>query len=168
MNPLALWHADPLDAEAARALLAAAEHGRWRGNRRRRCRICLLQELIARHWLGEEIGALYRQVAPRLSRSAHGHALLELITGQLLLSRRLHGAQQHLDHGFHLASRLFTPADYLAVLNRHQQLARLPLSATALPAASLAELLTTAKVVERMEGGASRPRGKHDPTDLYG
>lgn len=168
MSLLADWHAAPLDTAAATALLGRARQRRQRGQRSRRCRTCLLQEMIARYWLGEEIGALYQLAAPRLQGSAHGRALLEIITGQLLLSRRLTVARAHLDRGFHLASRLFTPADYLMVLNRHQQLARLPLGDTPLPAATLAQLLTTAQVIERLEGGTARPRGKHDPTDLYG
>ncbi len=168
MNPLALWHADPLDAEAARTLLERAQQRQRRGQRLRRCRTCVLQELVARCWLGEDIDALYRHALPLLRQSAHGRALLEIVTGQLLLSRRLNGARQHLEDGFHLASRLFTPADYLAVLNRRQQLAHLPLGETSLPAATLAELLTTAQVIDRLEGDGRRLRGKHDPTDLYG
>jgi len=168
MKPLGMWHGDPLAAAAAQDLQARAQQRQRRGRRQRRCRTCALQELVARYWLGEDLNALYHHVLPLLRRSAHGHALLELITGQLLLSRRLDAARQHLERGFHLASRLFTPADYLAVLKRHQQLAHLPLSATPLPAMPLAQLLVTAQVIERMAGGRRGLRGKHDPTDLYG
>ncbi|GAB4301356.1 MAG: hypothetical protein Kow0096_22120 [Thiohalomonadaceae bacterium] len=168
MTPLGMWHGDPLAAAAAQALLARARQRQRRGQRQRRCRTCALQELVARYWLGEDMAALYHHALPLLRRSAHGRALLELITGQLLLSRRLNGARQHLERGFHLASRLFTPADYLAVLKRQQQLACLPLGDTPLPAATLTQLLTTAQVIERMEGGRRPPQGKHDPTDLYG
>jgi hypothetical protein len=168
MTLLGDWHADPLDMEAARTLLAAAQQRRRRGTRQRRCRTCQLQEMIARYWLGEDIAMLYRDAAPLLQGSAHGRALLELVVGQLLQSRRRRGAQQHLERGFHLGSRLFTPADYLAVLNRHQQLARLPPGDAPQPAATLAQLLVTARVIERLEGRARRPHGKHDPTDLYG
>lgn len=168
MTPLGMWHGDPLDTAAAQRLRARAQQRQRRGQRQRRCRTCALQELVARYWLGEDLNTLYRHVLPLLRRSAHGRALLELITGQLLLSRRLSEARQHLERGFHLASRLFTPADYLTVLKRQQQLSHLPLSATPLPAAPLAQLLVTAQVIERMEGGRRGPRGKHDPTDLYG
>lgn len=168
MTLLGAWHADPLDAIAAQALRVRAQQRQRRGQRQRRCRTCLLQDLIAGYWLGEDIAVLYRHALPLLQRSAHGHALLELITGQLLLSRRLHGARQHLERGFHRASRLFTATDYLTVLKRQQQLACLPLADTPLPAATLAQLLTTAQVIERMEGDRRRPLGKHDPTDLYG
>lgn len=168
MSLLGLWHGDPLGTPAAQTLLARAQQRQRRGHRQRRCRSCVLQELIARYWLGEEIGPLYRHALPLLQGSAHGRALLEIITGQLLLSRRLNGARQHLEEGFHRASRLFTPSDYLAVLKRQQQLSYLPLGDTALPAAPLSELLTTAQVIERMAGSSRRSRGKHDPTDLYG
>ncbi|MEW6645584.1 MAG: hypothetical protein AB1450_00070 [Pseudomonadota bacterium] len=168
MTPLGMWHGDPLDTAAAQALRVRAQQRQRRGQRQRRCRTCLLQDLIAGYWLGEDIAALHRHALPLLQRSAHSRALLELITGQLLLSRRLNGARQHLERGFHLASGLFTPADYLTVLKRQQQLASLPLADTPLPAATLAQLLTTAQVIERMEGGRRRPQGKHDPTDLYG
>ncbi len=167
MTLLGDWHADPLDAEAARALLTAAQQRRRRGTRQRRCRTCLLQEMIARYWLGEDIAALYRDAAPLLQGSAHGRALLELLVGQLLQSQRRHGARQHLERGFHLASRLFTPADYLAVLNRHQLLARLPLSERASPAAPLTALLTTARVIARLEGPANRHTlAQNDPNGI--
>jgi hypothetical protein len=168
MTLLGIWHGDPLDTAAAQDLLARAQQRQRRGKRQRRCRTCVLQELIAHYWQGENIAALYRHALPLMRHSAHGRALLELVTGQLLLSRRLHSARQHLEQGFHLASRLFTPDDYLAVLKRKQQLAHLPLSDTPLPAATLTQLLVTAQVIERMEGGTRRPLGKHDPTDLYG
>lgn len=168
MRLLGIWHGDPLDSAAAQDLLARAQQRQRRGKRQRRCRTCVMQELIARYWQGEDIAALYRHALPLLRHSAHGRALLELVTGQLMLSRRLRGARQHLEQGFHLAARLFTPADYLAVIKRQQQLERLPLGDAPLPAATLAQLLITAQVIERMEDGRRRLLGKHDPTDLYG
>lgn len=165
---LGVWHANPLSAGQAQRLLNQANKRRQRGLRQRHCRTCLVQEMIARHWLGENIQAFHLRWLPFMQASPHAHALLELTTGQLLISQRRQPAWQHLDRGFHLASRLFTPGDYLDVLNRHQILRDLPLSATPMPAATLQELLTTARIIKRMTGEIRPPSGSHDPTDIYG
>lgn len=167
MNLLGMWHAEPMTVADAQALLAHARKRQQRGQRLRPCRTCLLQKLIATYWLGEDIQLHYQHVLPLMQGSPHAYALLELITGQLLISQRLNNAWPHLQQGFHLASHLFTPTDYLAVLNRHQELASLPLSDTPMQATTLDELLTTARVIKRMTGN-TRPRpGGHDPTDIY-
>ncbi len=154
---LGRWYADPLTPAQATALLEQARARRTpHGRRNRRCYTCRLQELVARFWLGESTDDEYLQLQRNLRRTAHGLALLELVYGQLLMSRRLSPARQHLDEGFRLANRLFTAVDYLTTLNRHQLLAWLPLSKQASPAATLTSLLTTARVVARLEGTANR------------
>jgi hypothetical protein len=165
---LGLWHAQPLAPDTAHQLLDKAQQRQQRGQRLRRCRTGLLQEMIARHWLGTNAMVQYPHLLPPMQASPHAHALLELITGQLLISQRSIHAWAYLERGFHLASRLFTPTDYLAVLNRHQTLRHLPLNEQTMPAATLDALLTTARVIERMRKG-ERPQGlAHDPSDLLG
>ncbi len=149
-GPLARWYGNPLAAAQARALLAAIEQRRTR-SRSRRCRTCLLQTVIARFWLGDDVAADIAHLNALFRTTPHGAALVELIYGQLLMSRRLHGATRHLEQGFHRASRLLTADDYFILLRRHQILARLPLSDVALPPANLATLVTTAAVIARME-----------------
>lgn len=169
---LGRWHGDPLASQQATALRAQALQ-RYQDTashrRQRRCHSCTLQLLIAHYWLEGAADDEYEQLKQRLRNTAHGRALLELIYGQLLMSARREPAMTHLQRGFELASKLFTPADYLQVLKRHQQLALLPLTAQGLPAATLQELLTTAGVIERLQRGqAPRLRKPHDPNDLYG
>lgn len=164
-GPLARWYGNPLAADQARTLLTTAEQRRTRA-RSRRCRTCLLQAVIARFWLGDDVTADVGRLSALLRTTPHGAALVELIYGQLLMSRRLHGAMSHLDRGFHRASRLLAADDYFILLRRHQLLARLPLSDGALPAANLATLMTTAAVIARME---PHPHSvQRDAGDIYG
>lgn len=170
MHWLGRWYGEPLTSEQAAALRESAlQRSETRQHRSRRCHSCALQLLIARYWLEGSAEDEYHQLCQRLQYTAHGRALLELIYGQLLLSRRRTQALHHLQRGFELGSTLFSAADYLQVLNRHQRLARLPLTAQGLPAATLQELLTTASVIERLQQGqVLRPTTPHDPNDLYG
>lgn len=168
---LGTWYADPLTTKEAKALLEQSEaraivRKRHGGN----TLACRLQGLIAHFWLqGGEVHELYVMISPAARRSAHGRALLELIYGQLLISRRLSAGLKHLDEGFSLAANLFAANDYLAVMNRHRLLKQLPLSDTPMTAEPLEALLTSAKVIERMrQSNASRPSYKHDPKDTYG
>jgi hypothetical protein len=149
-HPLALWYAEPLDHASASALLAAAQQ---RGHR---CR--LLMTMIARFWLDNGYPLAYEHARHHLARSAHGRALVALIHGQLLTSRRLSGAEAALRHGFDLARTLFAANDYFTVLKRHQQLAHLTASASALPAEKLADLLTIAKVIARLQYKVHTPQ----------
>ena len=165
-GPLARWYGTPLAVDQARTLLAAVEQRRTRA-RSRRCRTCLLQAAIARFWLGEDIAADIEHLNALLRTTPHGAALVELIYGQLLMSRRLCGAILHLDQGFRRASRLLTADDYFVLLRRHQLLARLPLSDNALPPANLATLVTTAAVIVRLEPHPRSGR-RRDTGDIYG
>ncbi len=125
--------------------------------------------MIARFWLGEEIYDDYLMLKPAASRSAHGQVLLELVYGQLLLSRKVRKGITHLDKAFRLAPNLFAAADYLRVMNRLRLLKHLPLSAAPAKAESLESLLTAAKVIERMQQSENtRPVIHHDPKDTYG
>lgn len=167
---LGTWYADPMTPQQAAALLADCEE---RENRRKRhagnLLVCRLQKMIARYWLGDDIGPHYGMLRTTAGRSAHGRALLELIYGQLLLSRRLAEGMVHLERGFRMATTLFSAADYLLVMNRHRLLRQLPLGEQPANAEPLEALLTSARVIERMRGaGQHRPVYSHDPKDTYG
>ena len=167
---LGRWYADPLTPQQAQTLLEETRTRRHpRAGRNRRCYTCQLQELVARYWLGEAVQDEYQRLAQRLRHTSHGRALLELIYGQLLMSRRLSAARRHLDEGFRRAVPLLSTTDYFAILRRHQQLARLPLTDNELPPQTLAALLTTAAVIERMTQGAPQwPAVRPDPDDIQG
>lgn len=164
------WHAEPLTASQAQVLLnesTARLERRLRHSGNILC--CRLVQMRARFWLEKPIEEYYLSLHHLAARSAHGRALLELIYGQLLASRRLSGATAHLQRGFELARPLFAPGDYFQVLERHRLLRQLPLSDTPAPAESLQQLLTTARVVERMERpGEKRGPYVFDKHDTYG
>lgn len=167
---LGRWYAEPLSADEARQCFAEASRRleqRLRHGGRTLC--CRLHLMMARFWQGEDISEEYRNLQRLAAGRAHSRALLELIYGQLLLSRQLTGALEHLDYGFNLARNLFTAGDYFTVMNRHRLLRQLPLSDTPAEAKPLESLLTSARVIERMRQSApARPNYPHDPKDTYG
>ena len=167
---LGRWYADPLSPDQARKLLEQTEA---REEKRKRhggnTLTCKLQRMVALFWLGEDVNAYYHMLNPLAIRSPHGHALLELIYGQLLLSRHLNAGMRHLEKGFRLAANLFSAGDYLEVMNRHRLLRQLPLSDTPAHAETLEAMHTSAKVIERMKQTEStRQPYRHDPKDTYG
>lgn len=169
-HTLGIWYADPLSPDEARDVLAQSEE---REKQRKRhggnTLSCRMQKMIARYWIGENIHDEYRMLKPAASRSAHGRVLLELIYGQLLLSRRLLDGLPHLEEGFRLGANLFAAGDYLQVMNRHRLLHQLPLSTSQAEAEPLDALLTAARVIERMKQTSRKRRQySHDPKDTYG
>lgn len=170
VNILGIWYADPLSPnEAMQLLVRCEERERERKRHRGNTLTCKLQAMLARFWLGGDIRDEYLMLKPAVARSAHARALLELIYGQLLISRRLAEGMKHLDIGFRLASNLFTAGDYLDVMNRHRLLRQLPLSDNPAKAEALDVLLTMARVIERMRQPENfRTAYRHDPKDTYG
>jgi hypothetical protein len=171
-GPLALWFATPLSKAEAEHLWQQATE-RHERRLRRGCPSVLprLQQLCARFWLEQTIENDYQQLRIQFQHrhSKRAQALLELCHGQLLISRGLEGARKHLQQGFTLARELFAAGDYFIVHQRHQLLAQLPLSSQAGPAQELTQLLSTARVIIRMQQSLPR-RGpyQHDPNDTYG
>ena len=162
---LSLWFAEPLSLGDAAQLKHRAQQRRRRAIQRGHfSRVAVLMEMIALFWLEEESEP---QLHPK-DHSPRFVALEQLICGQLMISRRLPGAINHLDRGFTLAVPLLSAAGYLVVMQRHQGLKQLPQTTTPLPAASLAQLSNTAGVIERLRETMSRPQISHDPTDIYG
>ncbi len=164
---LGQWFADPLAPDRLGALCAAAHHNQQRahagggsgfGPR--------LQSLICSYWRGGQ-WQVVRDSLRATAVSPLEAALLELVTGQLLMSRKLSGAMERLDAGFGLAANLFPAGDYFRVLRRHALLRRLPLSAAGQPAAGLASLLTEARVIRALGPGPRRVAGA-DPEDTLG
>ncbi|HEY9147811.1 MAG TPA: hypothetical protein VIQ22_02280 [Gammaproteobacteria bacterium] len=167
---LGRWYADPLSPDEARQLLKQTEQ---REEKRKRhgggTLICGLQRMVARFWLGGDIADDYQLLRPAAARTAHGEALLKLVYGQLLSSRKLAAGLPHLESGFRRATSLFAAGDYLEVMNRHRLLRQLPLTDTPVPAEPLETLLTTARVIERMrQSSPQRSPYRHDPKDTYG
>jgi hypothetical protein len=155
---LGRWYATPLSPEQAARLLALIEaKERARLRRGASCTTCQFSRLVARFWLGEPAENDYQGLTARLQHrhSPRARALLELIYGQLLLARRRRGALVHLDRGFSEGRHLFAPGDYFVVLKRHSLFRMLPAEAEGAPLA-LEDLLTTARVIERLQGNRRR------------
>lgn len=170
LNILGRWYAEPLEAGAAQRLSCEVTkrlEKRLRHGGGTLC--CRLQLMQAKFWRGAEIHDDFEALQHIAARTPHGRALLELVYGQLLLSRRLTGALEHLDKGFNLARNLFTASDYFTVMNRHHHLKHLPLAAQPSPPSPLNALLIMARVIERLEQ-PGRKRGKYtfDNRDTYG
>lgn len=163
---LGRWYAEPLDTAQAQQLVHRVEQS-TRRTRPRRIGLCHeLARLRARFWLGHPVDSDYSRLSRRAGDNRRARALVELICGQLLMSRRIEGAMAHLEGGFRLAQGLLSAHDYLLVLRRHQRLAYLPLGTTAHPSQSLMDLLRVAAVIERMAPRRTPPG--RDPHDLYG
>ena len=167
---LGRWYAEPQTFTEANQHYAAANHRLERRLRHGGGTLCCrLQLMCAKFWLDKEISNDYQGLLHPASRTPHGRALLELVYGQLLMTRQLAGAGEHLERGFNLATHLFTASDYFTVMNRHRRLRHLPLTNHSSSPSSLKHLLVTAQVIERMEQ-PEKKRGeyKFDNRDTYG
>jgi hypothetical protein len=149
---LAFWYGEPLGADAAALLQRRAQtelQSRLCGNRPV-FPLHVLQ-LVCGFWRHTNSIPCYAALAG--ARSRRERALLELVQGQLLASRKLYPAGLHLAHGFALAAPWLAAAEYFELLRRHQMLAGLRLTESPAPAQVLAELLSEAKVSRRLRDG---------------
>ncbi len=167
---LGRWYAEPLEAEAAERLFAEVTirmEKRLRHGGGTLC--CRLQLMRAKFWQGVQISDDYKALQHLASHSPHGRTLLELVYGQLLLSRQLSGALEHLDKGFDLARNLFSAGDYFTVMNRHRHFRHLPLAKHPSSPSTLQQLLVTAQVIHHLER-PDKKRGEYrfDKHDTYG
>ncbi|MCW8919720.1 MAG: hypothetical protein OQL08_13015 [Gammaproteobacteria bacterium] len=167
---LARWYAEPLSRDEAESLLALSQRREQeRLKRHGKAYLSPLLKLIALHWLGEATDGHYHYLRSQQANARHLQILTPLLYGQLLMSKRISGATDYLDEAFHQARLLLRPEDYFMLMKRHQILKRIPLSDRATPGETLELLLTTGKVIARMEEGrGERPGFWHDPNDTYG
>ncbi len=161
---LSAWHAEPLEAEAAghcllelRRNTLAARFPALPGPDSE------VMEMILSFWMGRSLES-FRERLLKLAENERRQALVELVYGQLLLSRRTLGAWTHLDRGLQLASSLLAPSDYFVILRRHQALRDLPLNAEPLPPQPLERLLREAAVARRLKGGSEPPPARRQDT----
>jgi hypothetical protein len=154
LGSLAAWYGEPLAAADAERLRAGAEKAL-------RYRLCTgqpvfqvhVQQLLARYWAGASISIEYQQLAA-FACGKPDLALLEIIYGQLLMSRRHWPAMQHLDRGFNLAAAYLEATDYFLLVRRHELLRLLPLSQVPLAPQGLQSLLVEAAVIRQLQGTA--------------
>ena len=164
---LATWFAAPLQPQQAEA---------WLPRIQRRAQASLTQgqpwfavrlaELIVRYWTGHEVDAVHKNLLALINEPLE-RSMLELCYGQLLIARKREPAWQHLERGFALAAHLLEPEDYFLVLKRHELLRRLVLTGRPSRPMKLHELLTEARVIDRLRGRGthSKPGGpRHQDT----
>lgn len=161
------WWADPLDRDLAEALLAevrrALQQAYALGSSGDALRIL---EIIALFWLQRPVGHLYSSLHATPGNQLQ-HSLLELVYGQLLLSRRQAGAVEHLDAGFRLAAELLEAESYFALMKRHDLLRHLTPSTHPVEPQPLNELLVEARVIQRLNGrGTHRKISSHKADTL--
>ena len=156
---LAGWYAAPMTRSAAADLLTRSQSVIQQRLREGSDWYQLhLLVMLCLFWQGADVKTGYCE-AIRCFPGQHARALLELVTGQLLVSRKLSGAGAFLARGLQLATDLLPNRDYFMLLRRHEMLARLPLSNTPSPAQNLPELLVEAAVISRLQAEHTRPSG---------
>ena len=149
---LAAWYGEPLAASDARRVCAEAE-------RLLRSQLCAgrpvfqlqLMQLLGRYWMGNSILLGYRHLAASTG-AQRDRALLEIVFGQLLMSRKQRPALSHLDSGFRLAADYIEATDYLLLVRRHDLLRHIPLSDKAAVPQGLESLLAEAAVIRQLRG----------------
>ncbi len=109
--------------------------------------------LISAFWAGADPAMAYESLGGLLGDEGPERALLELVQGQLLMSRRLPGAMAYLDRGFRLAVPWLGAREYFRVLKRHELLRELPPAPSPQPPRDLDALLTEARVIRRLRRG---------------
>lgn len=153
---LAAWYAEPATARELSGLQQAAEAGlRVRLCRGRSSFRPQLLQLVCQHLNGSDIEPGYRRLLATL-RDAYDMALLELVYGQLLISRKLQTATAHLESGFLQAARYLDSADYFRLVRRHELLGYLVLSENPAGPQPLDALLSEAAVIRRLRANDRR------------
>jgi hypothetical protein len=146
------WYGEPLDTGDAEHLYARTEKALM-------ARLCAglpvfhlqVMQLLCHYWMDVSILLEYRQLMA-LASGKRDRALLELVYGQLLLSKRRNPALQHLDHGFRLAAGYLEAQDYFPLVRRHELLRYLPLSDAGVAPQGLQSLLAEAAVIRQLQG----------------
>lgn len=156
--PLAGWYATPLVPAVAAQLLAQARQAQQRQLSEQGSQFAArLAELIACYWQARAITLDYQSLLA--TAASDQQALVELVYGQLLISRKLSTARAHLKRGFTLATPRFKPAEYFSVLRCHEMLDWLLLTEHAAVPQGLPDLLSEARVIKRLQ-----PARKGTPT----
>ena len=138
---LGAWHAEPLsDAEARLAFLRTASA--WQ-DRIEGLRLRLILGLPSE--MQREV--LWNEAENELQRAA-----VELITGQVMLARRLKGAWTWLDAAEKRLAQHLPGADYIKLLRRHAVLRALTLFDAPRPMRPLEELSAIANATSQLEG----------------
>ena len=156
--PLSAWYGNPMTTETADQLLSLAcirQQERLRAG----AASFQLQLLTAlcHSWLGTGPDSGFAELETLATRR-HERALLQLVRGQLLASRKACGAMAYLTAGFREAAPMLESADYFALVRQHELLGYLPWSEKPSMALALDELLAEAAVIKQLRSGQADMR----------
>lgn len=147
---LSAWYAEPLDTAVAGELLVRAEAGQQACLRTgESCFRLRVLAIICHEWLGSEPEIPCEALAA-LAGDGDDRALLDLVQGQLLASRKISGAMEYLHNGFRLAAPHLGPGEYFGLLQRHELLGSLPYSGKSSVPQGLDSLLNEAAVINKL------------------
>jgi len=160
---LVAWYATPLPDSMRADLQQSAEAGVQR---------CLpgcmpdfgpqLLRLVCCSLTGSDISGNYRQLAG-VVQGARESALLELVYGQLLISRKRRPAAAHLERGLVRAAACLGTRDYFRLVGRHETLGYLALTDRGSAPQPLDSLLAEGAVIRCLRAHA----GRHDANVHY-
>jgi hypothetical protein len=165
---LADWYADPMTPAQAQSIIDVARDGfRQACVTGRPSPYYRFMTLIGRYWLVGNVEMQFEVMMATASDDRQG-ALLQLIYGQLLLSRKRRDAFSYLDSGFLRATQWLAAPDYLRVLKQHELLRYLTLSHNPAPAMDLKSLIAEARVIRCLVGGTRQRSVCAGSTDTVG
>lgn len=149
--PLSLWYGDPLTKYQAEQLLQFSLEKRKQALfKGLDCFSYQIKEMIARFFLNRNIKIEYKTMV-HSTQDEQQIALIELVFGQLLMSRKLNPALDHLKKGFSIAQKHLSSADYFGIVKRHELLERLKLGKEPSEPKALASLLVEASIIKQLE-----------------
>ncbi len=149
------WFAEPLPPDQAIDLLNLSRSCQQAAYRQgQSCFRGQLGEVVGRWWLDSSMEVMDRLFLglAKIAKGEVEQALVDLVHGQLLLSRKLPEGQEYLQSGFTRARNLLPAADFFEVLHRHELLAYLPVIPLGAPPEGLAGLSLEAAVIRRLKG----------------
>lgn len=147
------WYADPMQPALVEGLLESTRHEfSSRLCRGDRCFQLQVLRLICHYWQGRLIDMDYAHLVA-IAGDDQDRALLDLVYGQLLMSRKRKPADRYLAAGFAAAVEGLGASAYFRLVRRHELLGYLPLSETLSQPLNLKALLREAAVIKCLQGG---------------
>jgi len=164
--PLNLWYGEPLTRYQTEQLTLFSRQKQkqalFNGDE---CLSFQLKEMIARFFMNRDINIEYSNLV-KTTREDKKIALIELVFGQLLMSKKIDTAMLHLDKGFQIAQKYLNATDYFSILKRHELLGVLKLDNKPSEPKSLSSLLVEASIIKQFEtrngSGKSYTGNPHD------
>ncbi len=162
------WYADPMHYDQARYVQMVVQQALQLAYSRGQTGVGLqLLDIITRYSLSRPVEHLVASLSATLQTPGQ-LALLNLVYGQLLASRKQPSAMRWLEAGFRLAADLLDAEAYFDLLRRHALLRHLHSGPGTAETHSLESLLTEARVIQQLDRSGTRPRVVGRSADTLG